>query len=214
MRFAGRARSAHTAAVPVPAPCSASCRRVLGSFSASTGGSPASRAPEDAFDHGSRRLEVRHPGRPRPTCASSASARIEARRKPPVLQLPGPRRRCSPRPRSRGDLRQRLATDQGGPPPRQRAFVGARGSASYSRRATAQLRTESPRNSSRSLCSPAGAAVGERDVAQRGICEHMAERRSTQSGSSSGVGCGSLHLHGLVEMHHERNVRDVGDESS
>ena len=58
-----------------------------------------------------------------PNIASNASARIDARRNPPDLQLTRPQPQMFAQSQLGGDLRQGLAADQGRPQPRQRPFV-------------------------------------------------------------------------------------------
>jgi hypothetical protein len=88
--------------------------------------------------------------------------------------MPGESRRSSTHPAEAqmlaqpefpGDLRQGLAAHQGRPQPRQGALIRLRMRVVEHAR-HAQLRIESPRNSSRSLCSRAGAAMRERRAAQ------------------------------------------------
>ena len=61
-----------------------------------------------------------------PITASTASARIEGRRAPPLFSSPSPSRSCSPKAKRCGDGGKRLLVDQVGAQPRQLAF-GQRG---------------------------------------------------------------------------------------
>ena len=61
-----------------------------------------------------------------PNIASNASARIDARRKPPDFNSPGTQPQVLAQAQLAGDLRQGLAADQRRPQPRQSAFVGLR----------------------------------------------------------------------------------------
>src|ERR1700704_4497759 len=88
-----------------------------------------------------------------PHTASRASARIDWRRKPPLLSSPDPRCRVSPRPSvsatsASGSRLTTLARR------RLRSPSAACGKAAYRWCAMTRLRTASPRNSSRSLLGP------------------------------------------------------------
>ena len=81
-RFRARTRQRHR-----PRPCSSSCSRVLASFRSPSAAGAAACAHHSRSDQAARRRRGRHPGRRRRTAPRVASARMDSRRKPPVLQL-------------------------------------------------------------------------------------------------------------------------------
>ena len=131
-----------------------SCRRVLASFRVAGSGSAAMRAANSATT--ARRAASRPPSRKiAPHKASSASARMDLRLKPPVFSSPEPR--CSTSPSAMLRLRPRPADSPLTRRERRRlkSPFDACGKAPNRCSAMSRFSTASPRNSSRSLFAPA-----------------------------------------------------------
>src|SRR5690606_6372707 len=130
-------------------PCRNSCSRVLASLPSVRGSTLASTGWY------CRTMTLRAASKPpsrkaAPKIASTASARMDGRRKPPLFSSPSPRRRCWDNSRrwpiSASDAcLTRLARR------RDRSPSSSLGKRSYSMAATTKFSTESPRNSRRSL---------------------------------------------------------------
>ena len=119
----------------------------------------------------SRRVDSRRRGRPRRSAPRARRPGSRARCAPPERASPSPRRSTSGRPRSSASWCSVSCLHQVRAHARQVAFVGAGRSARTAGSTTARFRTESPRNSSRSLWSAREAAVRQRPREQPRIRE-------------------------------------------
>src|SRR5437016_5919715 len=143
-----------------------------------------------------------------PHTASSASARIDCRRNPPVLSSPEPSCRASPRPSpaatsASGSLLTTRARN------RLRSPSEASGNMRYRWRAMTRLSTASPRNSSRSLLGPGAlrwVRAAPNSPGSRGSWPRRSRTQRTGDSFTLSLGASASDAHGLVEDHEDREV--------